>query len=73
MAVLASQRQTQPCPPAAPAVPGQSTGLAEYGVALSQGYVLEAPLGSGHFGRVYRARSKTTGQVRSGALLMILS
>jgi hypothetical protein len=40
-----------------------STGLAEYGVALSQGYILEAPLGSGHFGRVYRARSKSTGQL----------
>lgn len=53
-------------PSHAAGVPGWSTGLAEYGVALSQGYVLEAPLGSGHFGRVYRARSKATGQVRGG-------
>ncbi|KAL4439989.1 hypothetical protein ABPG75_002990 [Micractinium tetrahymenae] len=34
----------------------------EYVIAESKGFTLEEPLGSGHFGRVYRARSKATGQ-----------
>ena len=32
-------------------------------MAEAQGYKLETPLGSGHFGRVYRARSLATGQL----------
>jgi hypothetical protein len=35
----------------------------EYEVALSQGYKLEEPLGSGHYGRVYRGRDTATGQL----------
>lgn len=35
----------------------------EYEVALSQGYKLEEPLGSGHYGRVYRARDMASGQL----------
>ena len=37
----------------------------EYEVALSQGYKLEEPLGSGHYGRVYRARDVASGQVKA--------
>lgn len=43
----------------------------EYEVALSQGYKLEEPLGSGHYGRVYRARDMASGQVK--AWLMVQS
>ncbi|KAL4439991.1 hypothetical protein ABPG75_002992 [Micractinium tetrahymenae] len=42
---------------------GRGSGLAEYRIAESKGFTLEEPLGSGHFGRVYRARSKATGQL----------
>lgn len=39
----------------------------EYEVALSQGFKLEEPLGSGHYGRVYRGRNTATGQVGEGS------
>ncbi|KAL4420274.1 hypothetical protein ABPG77_005614 [Micractinium sp. CCAP 211/92] len=44
---------------------GRGSGLPEYKIAETKGFVLEAPLGSGHFGRVYRARNKATGQSKS--------
>ncbi|EFN52857.1 hypothetical protein CHLNCDRAFT_138337 [Chlorella variabilis] len=35
----------------------------EYRIAESKGFLLEAPLGKGHFGRVYRGRKRTSGQL----------
>ncbi|PSC73919.1 Dual specificity phosphatase 12 [Micractinium conductrix] len=37
--------------------------LPEYKIADSRGIVLEEPLGSGHFGRVYKGRLKSNGQL----------
>ncbi|KAI3431697.1 hypothetical protein D9Q98_004742 [Chlorella vulgaris] len=39
-----------------------SSTLPEYRIAESRGFTLEEPLGSGHFGRVYRGTKKSTGQ-----------
>lgn len=46
-----------------PLFAARDSQLPEYKVAASQGFDLEAPLGSGHFGRVYKARNNATGQV----------
>jgi serine/threonine protein kinase len=45
------------CLPAA-----RESQLPEYKIADSRGFVLESPLGSGHFGRVYLGRAKSSGQ-----------
>lgn len=44
----------------------RGSNLPEYKIAASRGFELEGALGSGHFGRVYKARSRSTGQVRWG-------
>jgi hypothetical protein len=42
----------------------RNSNLPEHRIAAARGYKLERPLGSGHFGRVYRGRHMRTGQVR---------
>jgi hypothetical protein len=56
------------CSPASPAalpwlVAARNSQAPEHRIAEQRGYVLEATLGKGHYGRVYRGRSKATGQV----------
>lgn len=63
--LLACTVLVSPPPPVLlrPAPAGRDSQLPEYKIAASRGFELEAPLGSGHFGRVYKARSNATGQV----------
>ena len=49
-----------------PAAAARNARAPEYRIAESKGFLLEAPLGKGHFGRVYRGRKRTSGQVRRG-------
>ena len=46
-----------------PAAAARESSLPEHRIAESRGFLLEEPLGSGHFGRVYRGRTKSSGQV----------
>ncbi|EFN52748.1 hypothetical protein CHLNCDRAFT_58735 [Chlorella variabilis] len=41
----------------------RESSLPEHRIAESRGFLLEEPLGSGHFGRVYRGRTKSLGQL----------
>jgi serine/threonine protein kinase len=49
--------------PAPPFHTARDSQLPEHRIAEARGFILEEPLGSGHFGRVYRGRDKRTGQL----------
>ena len=68
------RKSNQPCRclllPAAAVAPvaaaARDAQLPEFKIAEGRGITLDRPLGSGHFGRVYRGRQKATGQGSAG-------